>query len=217
VTLALFDLDNTLLNGDSDHAWGQFLVDQGIVDGKAFETANDKFYQEYQNGSLNIHEFLSFALAPLAQHSMETLHTLHQQFMREVIAPMRLAKADELIAKHRAQGHRLVIITATNSFVTAPIARSLGIDELLATEPEIINGRYTGCITGIPCFQQGKVQRLNAWLEATGENLEGSWFYSDSRNDLPLLECVSNPVAVDADPILTATATERGWPIMSLR
>jgi HAD superfamily hydrolase (TIGR01490 family) len=217
VTLALFDLDNTLLNGDSDHAWGQFLVDQGIVDGKAFETANDKFYHDYQAGTLNIHEFLSFALAPLAQHSMQTLHTWHQQFMRDVIAPMRLAKADELIAKHRAQGHRLVIITATNSFVTTPIAHALGINELLATEPEIIDGRYSGRISGIPCFQQGKVQRLNAWLEANGENLQGSWFYSDSRNDLPLLECVDNPVAVDADSTLTEIATQRGWPIMSLR
>lgn len=217
VALALFDLDNTLLNGDSDHAWGQFLVDQGIVDGEAFRTANDKFFQDYQAGTLDIHEFLSFALTPLAQHPMPTLQSLHEQFMREIIAPMRLAKADELIAKHRQQGDRLVIITATNRFVTEPIARALGINELLATEPEIINGRYSGKITGIPCFQQGKVQRLNMWLEENGENLDGSWFYSDSRNDLPLLEQVTNPVAVDPDAVLNAIAIERNWPIISLR
>lgn len=217
MTLALFDLDNTLLNGDSDHAWGQFLVDQGVVDGTAYAAANDRFYQDYLAGTLDIHQFLEFALAPLAQHSLAQLNAWHQQFMREVIAPMRLAKADELIAKHRQLGHRLLIITATNRFVTEPIARALGIDELLATEPELVDNRYTGHISGTPCFQYGKVERLRAWLDEHNESLDDSWFYSDSRNDLPLLELVTHPVAVDPDSVLAATAAERGWPIISLR
>ena len=217
MTLAIFDLDNTLLNGDSDHAWGQFLVDQGLVDGAAFAAANDRFYQDYLAGTLDIHEFLEFALAPLSQHSIAQLQDWHQQFMRDVIAPMRLQKADELIAKHRSQGHRLLIITATNRFVTEPIARALGINELLATDPEIIDNRYTGRVKGTPCFQDGKVIRLNTWLKEHNETLDNSWFYSDSRNDLPLLELVANPVAVDPDKVLTATAAERGWPIISLR
>lgn len=217
MTLALFDLDNTLLNGDSDHAWGQFLVDRGIVDGDAFAAANDGFYQDYLAGTLDIFKFLEFALAPLSQHSLTQLQNWHQEFMREVISPMRLKKADDLIQKHRQQGHRLLIITATNRFVTEPIAHALGITELLATEPEIVNNRYTGRVQGTPCFQDGKVIRLNSWLQANNETLDNSWFYSDSRNDLPLLELVNNPVAVDPDKVLAAIATERRWPIISLR
>ena len=142
MTLAIFDLDNTLLDGDSDHAWGEFLVQQGVVDANLYQQANDKFYQQYQQGNLDILEYLSFALQPLTQHSLETLEALHQQFMAEVITPMRLTKADALLAKHRQQGHFLLIITATNSFVTQPIAKALGVDAILATEPEMLDGVY---------------------------------------------------------------------------
>ncbi len=217
MTLAIFDLDNTLLAGDSDHAWGQFLVDNGIVDADVYEKANDHFLKQYQQGGLDVHEFLAFALKPLAEHSKEQLDQWHQQFMRESVAPMRLGKADELLKKHRDQGHFLLIITATNRFVTGPIAESLGVDHILATEPEFKDGAYTGKVDGTPCFQEGKVVRLNEWLAETGHSLEGSYFYSDSHNDLPLLEIVDYPVAVDADEILSKHATDKGWPHISLR
>lgn len=217
MTLAIFDLDNTLLNGDSDHAWGQFLVDQGIVQADVYQKANDYFYVQYQQGGLNIEEYLAFALEPLTQHSNQQLQQWHQQFMRDAIAPMRQAQADALLAEHRAKGHFLLIITATNSFVTGPIAESLGVDHILATDPEQIDGRYTGKVAGTPCFQEGKVTRLKAWLKETGHSLEGSYFYSDSHNDLPLLKLVDHPVAVDADEQLTAYAKQHHWPILSFR
>ena len=217
MSLAIFDLDNTLLNGDSDHAWGEFLVQQGIVDGAHYKATNDDFYRRYQEGCLDIHAYLEFSLQPLTQHSKDQLDKWHQQFMQTMIAPMRLAKADELLAKHRAAGDFLLIITATNAFVTRPIARWLGVDDILATEPEFINGAYTGKINGIPCFREGKVKRLQQWLQKTGQNLEGSYFYSDSHNDLPLLEIVDKPIVVDADEQLQKYALERGWPHISLR
>lgn len=217
MTLAIFDLDNTLLNGDSDYAWGEFLVSKGIVSADTYKEANDHFYQQYQQGGLNILEYLDFALKPLTQHSNSQLTALHQEFMTTVIAAMRLPKADALIAHHRQQGHTLLIITATNLFITGPIAKSLGIEHILASEPEQINGIYTGKVAGTPCFQEGKVSRLNDWLEQTQHNLEGSYFYSDSHNDLPLLKRVSHPVAVDADPQLTAYAEQHQWPCISLR
>jgi HAD superfamily hydrolase (TIGR01490 family) len=217
VALAIFDLDNTLLNGDSDHAWGQFLVDNGIVDADAYQRANDYFYQQYQHGGLNIHEYLDFALEPLTRHSREQLDRWHQQFMAEVIAPMMQPKATALLDKHRQQGDYLLIITATNAFVTKPIADALGVDHILATEPELIDGQYTGKVAGTPCFQQGKVERLQQWLQDNNHDLAGSYFYSDSHNDLPLLEQVDYPVAVDADDTLSATARERSWPHISLR
>ena len=215
--LAIFDLDNTLLAGDSDHAWGQFLVDKGIVDGDTYQQANDYFLQQYQQGGLNIEEFLAFALQPLARHSKQQLDDWHQQFMQQSIAPIRLPKADALLQQHRDKGDLLLIITATNQFVTEPIANSLGVDQLLATVPEFIDGAYTGKVTGTPCFQAGKVERLQHWLQSTGHSLAGSTFYSDSHNDLPLLEIVDFPVAVDPDPILENTAKQRGWPVISLR
>lgn len=215
--LAIFDLDNTLLNGDSDHAWGEFLIQQGIVEQETYQTANDYFYQQYQDGTLDIHEYLEFSLKPLALHSKLQLDLWHKQFLDTVIAPMRLQKADQLINKHRAQGDFLLIITATNAFVTRPIARWLGVDDILATEPEFINGAYTGKVTGTPCFKEGKVTRLQEWLKQTGHTLEGSTFYSDSHNDLPLLQMVESPVAVDADDILRAYAKAQNWPIISLR
>ena len=217
MTLAIFDLDNTLIHGDSDHAWGEFLVQQGIVDAQVYQQANDTFYQLYQQGNLDIHAYLNFALKPLTQHSLETLQRLHQQFMAQVITPMRLARADALLSKHRQQGHFLLIITATNRFVTQPIADALGVDAILASEPEMLEGRYTGKVAGVPCFQEGKVERLNAWLADKEFNLDGSYFYSDSHNDLPLLKMVEHPVVVDADDTLLQHAQQHDWSIISLR
>lgn len=215
--LAIFDLDNTLLGGDSDHAWGQFLVDIGIVDADSYQRANDEFYEQYKQGGLDIYQYLEFALKPLAQHSKAQLDAWHEQFMREYVAPMRLAKADELLDKHRSQGDFLLIITATNRFVTEPIARALGVDDLLASDPEFVDGAYTGQVSGIPCFAAGKVTKLEQWLQANPFDLLDSYFYSDSHNDLPLLEMVAKPVAVDPDDILAEHAERHEWPIISLR
>ncbi len=217
MALAIFDLDNTLLGGDSDHAWGQFLVDKGIVDADNFARANDEFYRKYQAGELDIHEYLAFALEPLTRFSLDELAALHARFMAEYVQPMRLPAADALLAQHRAAGDYLLIITATNGFVTHPIAEAMGVDDILATEPELADGRYTGRVAGPPCFQHGKVERLQQWLADSGHSLAGSCFYSDSHNDLPLLEQVERPVAVDPDDILRETAEARGWPVISLR
>jgi HAD superfamily hydrolase (TIGR01490 family) len=217
LTLAIFDLDNTLLAGDSDHAWGEFLVEEGMVDAEDYKQANDRFYQEYLNGELDIFHYQRFILQPLSRHNMEELEAWRDDFMRKKVAPMMLDKAAKLLAEHREQGHTLMIITATNRFITEPIAHKLGVEHLIATEPELVNGRFTGEVAGTPSFQEGKVERLNDWLAGNGESLTGAWFYSDSRNDVPLLEKVDNPVAVDPDPTLEQIARERGWPVMSLR
>ncbi len=217
MSLAIFDLDNTLLAGDSDYLWGRFLIDHQLVDSEFFEQENLRFLQEYEAGSLDIFEFLEFTLRPLTEMAPEQLTELHQQFMAEKIQPIILPKALALIDKHRRAGDTLMIVTATNSFITGPIADALGIEHLIATEPEKIDGRYTGRVAGTPSFRHGKVTRLEEWLQHHDENLDGSWFYSDSHNDLPLLEMVENPVAVDADTTLTGQARVRGWPIISLR
>ncbi|MEO5344024.1 MAG: HAD-IB family hydrolase [Gammaproteobacteria bacterium SHHR-1] len=217
MALALFDLDNTLLGGDSDHLWGEYLVELGVVDGEQYRAANDRFYQQYRDGLLDIDQFLAFALRPLSQHPLEQLEQWHAQFMRLKIEPIVLPAALELVAHHRSQGDQPVIITATNRFVTAPIAARFGVDQLIATEPEFIDGSYSGRVAGVPCFREGKVTRLRHWLQQQGLDLSGSSFYSDSHNDLPLLEQVSQPVAVDPDPTLAEQAQERGWPIISLR
>ena len=217
MALAIFDLDNTLLAGDSDHAWGEFLVEEGIVDAEEYRRANDRFYQEYLNGELDILHYLSFALQPLARHDMDKLLALREAFMAKKIRPMMLASAKALLDDHRKQGHTLMIITATNRFVTEPIAEALGIEHLIATEPELVNGRYTGEVAGTPSFQEGKVTRLDNWLATHNRTLDGAWFYSDSHNDLPLLKKVDNPVAVDPDPTLEKTARDNGWKVMSLR
>lgn len=217
MALAIFDLDNTLLGGDSDHAWGEFLVQRGIVDRTVYAEANDRFYREYQNGTLDIHAYLAFALEPLTRFTRDELKALHDDFMRTMIAPMRLAKADALLAEHRARGDFLLIITATNAFVTRPIGAALGVDALLATEPEIRNNRYTGKIIGTACFREGKVTSLREWLAQHPYAIETASFYSDSQNDLPLLEMVGHPIAVDPDDTLRRVATERAWPIISLR
>lgn len=220
LALAIFDLDNTLLDGDSDYLWGRFLAESGVVDGDAYDRENHRFYLEYQAGTLDIDEFLAFSLRPLAELS-ETdpgrLTTLRHDFMRERIEPIILPAARALLERHREAGDVLLIITATNRFVTSPIAEALEVDALLATDPEIVDGRYTGRVSGIPCFREGKVQRLQRWMDDTGYNLAESWFYSDSRNDLPLLELVTHPVAVDADETLTAHAAQCGWPLLTLR
>jgi len=217
LSLALFDLDNTLLGGDSDYLWGRFLVEQGIVDGVSYERENLRFYKEYLAGTLDIYEFLRFQLRPLAEHDVDTLHRWREQYLAQMIEPIILPAARALLQEHRAKGHTLVIITATNRFITGPIAEALGVEHLLATEPEMENGRYTGGVSGTPCFREGKVVRLRQWLGQHGKTLEGSWFYSDSHNDLPLLEMVSNPVAVDPDKTLALHAKKAGWPIISLR
>ncbi len=215
--LALFDLDNTLLAGDSDHAWGDYLCERGILDGIAYKARNDEFYQDYLAGRLNIQDYLNFSLEILGRTEMVQLDQWHREFMRDCVEPIILPKAEALLAEHRAAGDKLLIITATNRFVTAPIAERLGVETLLATECEMADGRYTGRTTDVPCFREGKVTRLARWLEETGFSLEDSSFYSDSLNDLPLLEQVSHPVAVDPDPKLRAEAEQRGWPVISLR
>ena len=217
MSLAIFDLDNTLLSIDSDHAWGEFLLEQGAVDPVAYREANDRFKADYDAGRLDMMAFLEVALKPLADNSMEQLAAWHQQFMVSKIEPNILPLAEELIARHRTRGDTLLIITATNRFITAPIAERLGIDELIAVEPEIQDGRYTGRVSGTPSFQQGKVTRLQQWLDTRDDTLDGSWFYSDSHNDLPLLEMIDHPVAVDPDPALREVAEARGWKIISLR
>lgn len=218
--LALFDLDNTLLAGDSDYNWSLFLISEGLLDARTHQDRNEQFYEDYKNGSLNITEFLAFQLKPLSEHSKKFLDELHVKYMDKVIRPMMTKKAQALVDKHKAAGDLCVIITATNSFVTKPIATAYGIEHLLGSDPEMVNGEYTGGVTGVPTFKEGKVIRLNQWLEARATKLsdyEVSYFYSDSHNDLPLMQLVTNPVAVDADELLTAHAKEQAWPLMSLR
>jgi len=217
VALALFDLDNTLLGGDSDYLWGRFLVEQGLVDGERYERENARYYAQYRAGTLDIREFLRFALQPLATHDLATLHAWRARYLKDKIAPILLPAAQDLVEKHRAQGDTLLIITATNRFVTEPIAAMYGIEHLLATDPEMVAGRYTGEISGVPCYREGKVQRLEMWLADQGMEMGESWFYSDSHNDLPLLECVTHPVAVDPDETLRQEADSKGWPVISLR
>lgn len=217
MSLAIFDLDNTLIGGDSDYLWGQFLAERGLVDGERHARENQRFYDEYRAGTLDIHAFLAFMLKPLAEHPLADLLAWRAQFIEEKIDPILLPKATALLDRHRIAGDTLLIITATNRFITAPIAERLAVAHLLATEAEFSDGRYTGRSVGIPCFRQGKVARLNEWLAETGHDLTGSWFYSDSHNDLPLLHQVAHPVAVDPDEALASHAAERGWPMISLR
>lgn len=216
MSLAIFDLDNTLLAGDSDYLWGQFLCKHGIVDACQYESLNQRFYDDYKAGVLDIYAFLEFSLAPLTRFNADELDTMHRQYMRDIILPLISDDARALVEKHRAQGDTLMIITATNRFITAPIAQAFGIDHLLATEPEKIDGKYTGHVIDIPCFQDGKVKRLDRWLNENNRNLRNSWFYSDSHNDIPLLEKVDHPVAVDPDDKLRDVAKQRNWQVISL-
>ncbi len=218
--LALFDLDNTLLAGDSDYNWSLFLIKEGLLDAKSHQARNEQFYEDYKNGTLDIVEFLKFQLRPLSQHPKTFLDTLHKKFMRNVIRPMMTKKAQALVNEHKASGDLCMVITATNSFVTQPIVKAYGVEHLIGTDPEMVNGQFTGKVFGEPSFQQGKVTRLNAWLAEKGQTLgdfQTSYFYSDSQNDLPLMKLVTNPVAVDPDEVLTEYAKEKSWPIISLR
>lgn len=215
--LAIFDLDHTLINGDSDYSWGQFLVERELVDRAEYEVKNEQFYQDYVNSTLDPMAYLEFAVGPLAQYSLDELAGFHRDFMEAVIAPMWQPKAEALLEKHRSAGDTLLVITSTNRFIVEPICHKLGITEIIAARPEIIDGSYTGKITGGHTFQHGKVEQLNRWLKKKDESLEGAWFYSDSINDLPLMEVVDNPVAVDPDDKLRAEAEQRGWKIISLR
>jgi len=215
--LVLFDLDNTLLAGDSDFEWAQFLIERGVLDRELYEARNADFYAQYKAGTLDIQEFLDFQLRPLARHPRAQLDAWHAQFMQERIRPLIGARARELVRSHA--GDLVAIVTATNSFVTRPIAAELGVPHLIATEPEQRDGEFTGRVAGIPAFREGKVTRVEAWLAGRGEALAdfaSSCFYSDSLNDLPLLSRVTQPVAVDPDPTLRAHALARGWPILSL-
>jgi HAD superfamily hydrolase (TIGR01490 family) len=218
--LALFDLDNTLLAGDSDYNWSLFLIKQGLLDEKTHHERNEQFYLDYKNGNLDIYKFLAFQLKPLSEHSVADLNALHAKYMDSVIRPMMTQKAQDLVNQHKAQGDLCLVITATNSFVTKPIAQAYGIAHLIGTDPEMVNGAYTGGVAGVPSFQEGKVTRLKQWLAERGQELadfEQSYFYSDSHNDLPLMKLVTHPVAVDADAKLTDFAQQHGWPHISLR
>ena len=220
MNLVLFDLDNTLLAGDSDYEWGQFLIAKGVVDGAHYETKNKAFYDDYKAGRLDIYAFLAFALRPLATHPRAQLDAWHAEYMETRVKPMITQAARDLVRQHLGEADLVAIITATNSFVTAPIAREFGVPHLIATDPECIDGHFTGEVAGTPCFREGKIARLEQFLEHHGTRLDcltSSRFYSDSLNDLPLLEKVRHPVAVDPDPTLRSHAQAHGWPVISLR
>ncbi|KZY74604.1 phosphoserine phosphatase [Oleiphilus sp. HI0071] len=217
MALAIFDLDNTLIAGDSDHLWGEFLVEKNIVDAELFKQKNDEFYQDYVDGKLDIYKYIEFSLSPLAENDIATLDALHEEFMAAIIRPIMLAKAKQLIEEHRKKGDTLLVITATNRFVTEPIVNEFGIDNLLAIEVEQVNGRYTGKSAGVPSFKEGKVTRLQDWLKETGHDLHGAYFYSDSHNDIPLLELVDTPMVVDGDEQLLDHAKQKNWKCISLR
>lgn len=217
--LALFDLDNTLLSGDSDYEWTQHLVSKGVLDRDNYEKRNDDFYAEYKAGTLDIHAFLDFQLQSLASNSRADLEAWRDEFMSTKIRPMLLQKARDLVKRHQNNGDLCALVTATNSFVTGPICRELNIPHLIATIAAQENGQFTGKPRGTPAFREGKIERVGAWLESMGlwwGNFERSWFYSDSLNDLPLMALVSDPVAVDPDNTLRAHAEAAGWTILNL-
>lgn len=216
--LALFDLDNTLLSGDSDFEWAQFLIGKDVLDREVYEARNLEFFEAYKAGTLDIHAFLDFQLKPLARHPRAQLDEWHEEFMEKHILPIISQKARDLVGSHEDDAR--AVVTATNSFVTWPIAREFGIEHLIATEPEQVDGEFSGRVYGIPAFREGKVERLREWLTKHGlewDLLEETWFYSDSLNDLPLLSIVSHPVAVDPDETLKEHALEKGWQVISLR
>lgn len=214
--LALFDLDNTLLNGDSDHAWGIHLCEIGAVDAIEHRSRHEQYYVDYVSGELDIYEFLEFQLKPLVENPIELLTQWRNDYLAQKIEPMIENSALTLINQHRELGHELAVITATNSFITKPITDRLGISTLIATEPETINGEFTGQVDGTPCFQSGKIEKLNDWMSKKNYNLTDSWFYSDSYNDLPLLLEVDNPVATNPDEKLANEAARKKWPVINL-
>lgn len=217
MALVLFDLDNTLIQGDSDHAWGEFLATQGVVDATTYHHQNQAFFEDYMEGRLDAYAYLRFALQPLSSIPLEQLLKLRDTFMREVIVDFELPKAKRLVKQHQSEGHRCVVITSTNRFVAEPIVNALGMEDLICSEPEIKDGQYTGDFVGVPCYREGKIDCLANWMKGEDETMANSWFYSDSHNDLPLLRQVANPIAVDPDNQLRKTAEELGWHIISLR
>ncbi len=214
--IALFDLDETLLAGDSDYLWGQHLVELGAVDRDYYEETNHKFYEQYKQGTLDIYEFSRFAFKPLSEYPMETLVQWRSEFVNQKIKPIITRKGIQTIEHHRSAGDHLIIITSTNHFITKPIAELFNVHQLIAAQPEIVDGKYTGELD-TPCFAHHKIDRLNEWLETCGLNLQGSHAYSDSHNDLPLLEAVDHPCAVDPDDILREHAMNHQWKIISFR
>jgi len=220
LNLALFDLDNTILAGDSDYNWSRFLIQEGYLDGAIHAEKNEKFYADYKAGTLDIYAFVEFQFKPLARNPRTVLNQLLKKYVEEVIKPMITEKARALVKRHQDEGDLIIVITATNSFITRPIAELFGIENLIGTDPEEKEGEFTGKVSGLPSFKEGKVTRLEAWLK--GKNLslasfENSYFYSDSHNDLPLMQKVTHPVAVDSDDVLSEYAKSKGWPQISLR
>ena len=220
MNLALFDLDNTILAGDSDYNWSRFLIQEGYLDGAIHAEKNEKFYADYKAGTLDIYAFVEFQFKPLARNPRTVLNQLLKKYVEEVIKPMITEKARALVKRHQDEGDLIIVITATNSFITKPIAELFGIENLIGTDPEEKEGEFTGKVSGLPSFKEGKVTRLESWLK--GKNLslasfENSYFYSDSHNDLPLMQKVTHPVAVDSDDVLSEYAKSKGWPQISLR
>ena len=218
--LAIFDLDNTLLNGDSDYNWSLFLIEHGVLDSDLYKERNEQFFKEYQSGNLDVIAYCEFQFKTLKDNPRELLDELRSDYVKKIINPMITKEAKDLVESHRKENHKLLIITATNSYITRPIADLFGIEDLIGTDLEELNGEFTGKVSGLPSFQEGKIIRLNSWLEKRGlifEELEKTFFYSDSMNDIPLLEKVSNPVAANPDEILEKKATKENWPIIYLR
>ena len=219
MNLAIFDLDNTLLKGDSDYNWALFLIEKGLLDKKAFEKKNEQFFQDYQEGKLDVHEYCGFQFGVLKNNDRELMENLRDQYINEIILPMIPSAAHKLVQSHKDKGDRLLIITATNSFITKPIGKLFGIPDLIGTDPEEIDGKFSGKIAGTPSFQEGKIKRLEEWLDLQGltlKSFEKTYFYSDSRNDIPLLERVTHPVAANPDEVLIKKATLHAWPIIHL-
>jgi HAD superfamily hydrolase (TIGR01490 family) len=220
LNLALFDLDNTILAGDSDYNWSRFLIQEGYLDGAIHAEKNEKFYADYKAGTLDIYAFVEFQFKPLARNPRTVLNQLLKKYVEEVIEPMITEKARALVKSHQEEGDLIIVITATNSFITKPIAELFGIENLIGTDPEEKEGEFTGKVSGLPSFKEGKVTRLEAWLKNKKLSLasfEKSYFYSDSHNDLPLMQKVTHPVAVDSDDVLSEYAQSKGWPQISLR
>ncbi len=217
MALTIFDLDDTLLGGDSDNAWGEFVADRGVVDAEEHRRRNAQFFADYKRGDLDIMAYLRFACEPLTRLEPDDLLQLRDEFVQQRVLPMVLPKARSLVELHVDRGDFPIIVTATIAFITRPIAEHFGVDTLIAPEPEQVDGRFTGEIVGVPSFREGKVTRIREWLKQSGHSLEGSYCYSDSHNDVPMLELVSYPHAVDPDPRLKSIAEARQWPVISLR